>query len=99
KAMGILPAYMDAAFHHMWEAPKKMDDPAVIAAALAESGLDAQALMEAAQTHEIKQALMNATEDAVNPGALGIPTFFRDGEIYLGKNTLAEVEAELARKP
>jgi 2-hydroxychromene-2-carboxylate isomerase len=38
---GGLAAYVDAVFHHMWEEPKKMDDPAVIRAALAESGLDA----------------------------------------------------------
>ncbi len=95
--MGVLPAYVDAAFHHMWEAPRKMDDPATIRAALLESGLDAEALIAAAQTHEVKQALLNATEDAVNRGAFGIPTFFVGTEMYFGKNTLPEVEAEIAR--
>jgi 2-hydroxychromene-2-carboxylate isomerase len=94
---GVLPAYADAVFHHMWEAPKKMDDPAVIRAALLESGLDADTLIAAAQTHEVKQALMNATEDAVNRGAFGIPTFFVGEEIFFGKNTLGEVEAEIVR--
>ncbi|HTQ14785.1 MAG TPA: 2-hydroxychromene-2-carboxylate isomerase [Rhizomicrobium sp.] len=97
KRMGVLPAYADAAFHHMWEAPKKMDDPDVIRAALVESGLAADALIAAAQTPEIKQALMNATEDAVARGAFGSPTFFVGPEIYFGKNTLPEVEAEIFR--
>lgn len=97
KNDGILPRYVDAMFHHMWEAPKKMDDPEVIRAALVESGLDADKLVAAAQTPEVKQALMDNTEDAVARGAFGSPTFFVGQEIYFGKNTLGEVEAEIAR--
>ena len=94
---GILPHFADAVFHHMWEEPKKMDDPAVIRAALIESGLDAAALIAAAQTPEVKQGLMNNTEKAVERGAFGSPTFFVGNEIYFGKNTLPEVEEEISR--
>jgi 2-hydroxychromene-2-carboxylate isomerase len=97
KNAGVLPEYVDAAFHHMWEAPRKMDDTDVIRAALTESGLDAEALLAAAQTHEVKQALMNNTEQAVERGTFGSPTFFVGDEIYFGKNTLGEVEAEIVR--
>jgi 2-hydroxychromene-2-carboxylate isomerase len=97
KNDGILPRYVDAAFHHMWEAPKKMDDPEVIRAALPESGLDADKLIAAAQTHEVKQGLMNNTEDAVARGTFGSPTFFVGKEIFFGKDRLGEVEAEIAR--
>jgi 2-hydroxychromene-2-carboxylate isomerase len=95
--MGILPRYVDAAFHHMWEEPRKMDDPAVIKAALTESGLDADALIAAAQTLEVKQALMNNTEQAVARGAFGSPTFLVGNEIFFGKNTLPDVEEEILR--
>jgi 2-hydroxychromene-2-carboxylate isomerase len=95
--MGFLPRYADAVFHHMWEEPKKMDDPAVIRAALLESGLDADALIAAAQTPEVKQGLMNNTEKAVARGAFGSPTFFVGDEIYFGKNTLGEIEEEIER--
>ncbi|HEX3674962.1 MAG TPA: 2-hydroxychromene-2-carboxylate isomerase [Rhizomicrobium sp.] len=97
KNAGVLAGYVDAVFHHMWEAPKKMDDPDVIRAALTQSGLDADALLAAAQTHEVKQALLNNTEQAVERGAFGSPTFFVGPEIYFGKNTLGEVEAEIVR--
>jgi 2-hydroxychromene-2-carboxylate isomerase len=97
KNDGILPRYADAMFHHMWEAPKKIDDPDVIRAALIESGLDADKLIAAAQTHEVKQALMNNTEDAVARGAFGSPTFFVGTEMFFGKNTLRDVEEEIAR--
>jgi 2-hydroxychromene-2-carboxylate isomerase len=93
---GELPRYLDAVFHHMWEAPKKMDDPAVIHAALKESGLDADGLIAASQTPEVKDKLIKNTEAAVARGAFGIPTFFVDGEIYFGKDRLRDVEEALA---
>lgn len=92
KKLGDLPRYLDAVFHHMWEAPKKMDDPAVIAAALTESGLDAEALIASSQTPEVKDMLIKNTEAAVGRGAFGIPTFFVDNEIYFGKDRLRDVE-------
>lgn len=94
---GLLPAYVDAVFHHMWEEPKKMDDPAVIAAALAESGLDAKKLLAMAEMQEVKDRLRANTENAVERGAFGSPTFFVGGEIYFGKDRLREVEEAIGR--
>jgi 2-hydroxychromene-2-carboxylate isomerase len=88
---GILPRYMDAMFHHMWVAPKKMDDVEVIKAALRESGID-PALLERAQSPDVKAALIANTEDAVARGAFGIPTFFVGSEIFFGKDRLRDVE-------
>jgi 2-hydroxychromene-2-carboxylate isomerase len=92
---GVLPQYVEAVFHHMWEAPKKMDDPVVAAEALASSGLDAERLLAHAQEHEVKAKLMANTEAAAKRGAFGIPTFFVGDEIYFGKNTLRDVEDAL----
>ncbi|MBS0471144.1 MAG: 2-hydroxychromene-2-carboxylate isomerase [Proteobacteria bacterium] len=95
---GILAPYMAAVFHHMWVAPKKMDDPEVVKAALAESGLD-PALLERAQAPEVKARLIANTEEAVARGAFGIPTFFVGDQIYFGKDRLRDVEeAILATK-
>ncbi len=95
QAEGILPKYMDAVFHHMWIAPKKMDDPAVVLAALAESGLDPQ-LLERAQAPEVKARLIANTEAAVARGVFGIPTFFVGDEIFFGKDHLRDVEEAIA---
>jgi 2-hydroxychromene-2-carboxylate isomerase len=95
KAQGILPLYVEAMFHFMWEEPRKMDDPEVIRAALTESGLDAEGLLAAAQTHEIKKALMDATEAAVARGVFGIPSFFVGDDMYFGKDRLRDVEEAL----
>src|SRR6476619_5283583 len=37
---GVFEKYVEAAFHHMWREPKKMDDPEVAARALSASGLE-----------------------------------------------------------
>jgi 2-hydroxychromene-2-carboxylate isomerase len=95
KDMGTLMPYVDAVFHHMWEAPRKMDDPPVIHAALLESSLDADALIAAAQTPEVKQKLMANTENAVARGVFGSPSFFVGDELFFGKDRLGEVEDEI----
>jgi 2-hydroxychromene-2-carboxylate isomerase len=88
---GMLPRTMDAIFHHMWIAPKKMDDPEVVKAALVESGID-PALLDRAQAPDVKAALIANTEDAVARGTFGIPTFFVGEEIFFGKDRLRDVE-------
>jgi len=89
---GYLDKYIDEVLKHMWEEPKKMDDPAVIKEALTESGFDAERLMEQMQDPEIKAQLISNTEEAVNRGTFGIPTFFVGKEIFFGKDTLWQVE-------
>ena len=92
---GILPAYVEAGFRFMWEEPRKMDDPEVFRAALAEAGLPAARLLELSQTPEVKQRLMANTEQAVARGAFGIPTFFVGEEMFFGKDRLIAVEEEI----
>ncbi len=92
QAEGVFADYVEAAFHHMWEEPKKMDDPEVLAKALAASGLDAAKLFARAQEPEIKNKLLENTQSAVARGAFGSPTFFVGDEMFFGKEQLREVE-------
>ena len=94
---GYLDKYIDEVLKHMWEEPKKMDDPEVIREAFTESGFDADRLMEQMQDPELKAELIANTEEAVKRGTFGIPTFFVDDEIFFGKDTLWQVE-ELLNK-
>ena len=55
---GFLPAYVEAMFHHMWEEPKKLDEPEVIRAALDASGLDGARMLERIQDPAVKQRLI-----------------------------------------
>lgn len=96
---GGFDAYFKAAYHHMWEAPKKMDDPAVFHAAFKDSGLDADRIAARIQDQDVKSKLIENTQHAVDRGAFGAPTFFVDDEMFYGKDQLRDVEeAIVARK-
>ena len=89
---GVFEKYVDAAFHHMWVEPKKMDDPEVAAKALTSSGLDGAKLLARAQEGDVKTRLIENTQSAVERGAFGSPTFFVGKEMFFGKEQLREVE-------
>jgi 2-hydroxychromene-2-carboxylate isomerase len=95
---GVFENYVDAAFHHMWVEPKKMDDPEVAAKAFVASGLDAARLFARAQEPEVKAKLIENTQAAVERGAFGSPTFFVGNEMFFGKEQLREVEELVAGK-
>jgi 2-hydroxychromene-2-carboxylate isomerase len=95
---GVFDKYVEAAFHHMWVEPKKMDDPEVAARALTASGLDATKLFARAQEPEVKAKLIENTQSAVERGAFGSPTFFVGKEMFFGKEQLREVEELIAGK-
>jgi 2-hydroxychromene-2-carboxylate isomerase len=95
---GVFEKYVDAAFHHMWDEPKKMDDPEVAMKAFTASGLDAAKLFARAQEPEVKAKLIENTQMAVERGAFGSPTFFVGKEMFFGKEQLREVEELISGK-
>jgi 2-hydroxychromene-2-carboxylate isomerase len=95
---GVYEKYIDAAFHHMWAEPKKMDDPEVAMKALTASGLDATKLLARSQDADVKAKLIENTQSAVERGAFGSPTFFVGKEMFFGKEQLREVEELVSGK-
>jgi 2-hydroxychromene-2-carboxylate isomerase len=95
EAEGVFWPYFQAVYHHMWEEPKKMDDPAVMREALVSSGIDADRIIARSQDADVKNRLMALTQDAVDRGAFGSPTFFVDDEMFFGKDQLRDVEEEI----
>jgi 2-hydroxychromene-2-carboxylate isomerase len=94
---GVLPKYVEAVFHHMWEAQKKMDDPGVIRDALGQSGIDGERILQRIQDQDVKDGLLRDTEASVSRGTFGSPTFFVGDEMFFGKDRLSEVEEEIVR--
>ncbi len=92
---GGMARYVSAMFHHMWEAPKKMDEAGVLRDALTASGLDAAATLARMQDPAVKARLIANTEMSVARGAFGSPTFFVGDAIYFGKDRLRDVEEAL----
>jgi 2-hydroxychromene-2-carboxylate isomerase len=89
--------YVDAMFRHLWVTPKKMDDETVLAAALVESGFDAQAFMAGIGEPGVKQALLDATQAAVDLGVFGAPSFTVGDQLFFGKDDLDALEFWLGR--
>jgi 2-hydroxychromene-2-carboxylate isomerase len=94
----VFEKYVEAAFHHMWVEPKKMDDPDVAAKALTASGLDGAKLLARGQEPEVKARLIANTQSAVERGVFGSPTFFVGKEMFFGKEQLREVEELISGK-
>lgn len=88
--------YNRAMFRAAWAEGKDLSSADVMAAVLNEAGFDADAVMDAVAQPDIKQALIQATEDAVARGVFGAPTMFVDGEMYFGQDRLEWVERALA---
>ena len=95
---GVFEKYVEAAFHHMWREPKKMDDPEIAVKALTSSGLDGVKLLTRAQEPDVKAKLLENTQSAVERGAFGSPTFFVGKEMFFGKEQLREVEEMVSGK-
>ena len=95
---GGFEKYVEAAFHHMWVEPKKMDDLEIATKALTESGLDAAKLLARSQDADVKARLIENTQAAVERGAFGSPTFFVGKEMFFGKEQLREVEEMVAAR-
>lgn len=98
EAEGILMPYVEAMFHFMWEEPRKLDDPAVLAETLTDAGLPAERLLELSSQQQIKDRLVANTDAAHRQGVFGIPSFLVGGELYFGKDRLRDVEEEIAAR-
>ena len=92
EELDLSEAYMAAIFHFMWEDPRKLDDPAVLEAALEEAGLPSEELMALAVDQAVKDRLVATTREAVAQGVFGLPSFIVGGELYFGKDRLRDVE-------
>src|SRR5262249_16676939 len=92
---GMFEPYFRAAYHHMWEEPKKMDDLEVFRAAFKSSGIDIDRLIARAQQDDVKKRLIDLTTDAANRGVFGSPTFFVGKEMFFGKDQLRDVEESI----
>jgi len=84
-----------ALFRATWVTGRGVDTPELVAAALDEGGLDGAAAVARAATHEVKQALQRATNDAIARGIFGVPTFVADGERFWGTDAIPSLEAFL----
>ena len=95
---GMFEPYFRAAYHHMWEEPKNLNDPEIFQKAFVSSGIDIGRLMARAQQDDVKKRLIDLTNDAVSRGAFGSPTFFVGKEMFFGKDQVRDVEESIVEQ-
>lgn len=95
QQLGCFDAYLDRVFDAIWVEEKNMGDAAVVEQVLADTGLDAGALIARSQDPAVKAELVAKTEAAVARGVFGAPTLFMDGAMYFGQDRLDFIEEAL----
>lgn len=83
--------YSRQVYRAEWAADKNIADRVTISNILQEMGLAAEDILEKAASPEIKQVLKDNTEEAVNKGIFGAPSFVtEDGELFWGDDRLEQ---------
>ncbi|AHL76482.1 DSBA oxidoreductase [Stutzerimonas stutzeri] len=88
--------YLNALFKALWVDQRNLGDEAVLAAVLTEAGLDAEQFRAVITDDRVKHALKANTEEAVQRGVFGAPTFFVGDEMFFGQDRLGFVEDALS---
>ena len=89
--------FVEAMLPAIWEEELDVGNVDAVAAAVTAAGFDLADLAQRAQTDEVKQGLIENTQDAVERGVFGIPTIFVGTEMFFGKERLGQIAEELAK--
>jgi 2-hydroxychromene-2-carboxylate isomerase len=99
ERLGKLVPYTHAVFRAYWAEGKDVANPEVLAAVASSAGVDGAAAVAAARGY--KEALARQTQEAVERGAFGAPTFFVPApggeEMFVGNDRLDFACEALAR--
>lgn len=93
---GRIVPFSHAAFRAAFADGKDLADPQVLAELARGAELNPEQALAKAETQEIKDALRRNTEEALERGAFGAPTFFVGDELFFGNDRLMFVERALS---
>ena len=93
---GLLVEYSRAVFEAYWGRCEDVSNEAVLAAIVADLGMDAAAFLSRIGEQDIKDRLRHNTDEVIARGGYGSPTLYIDGDdMYFGNDRLPLVEAAL----
>jgi 2-hydroxychromene-2-carboxylate isomerase len=84
-----------AVFSAVWCEGANVGDADVLGGILEKAGLEAGAVLDRCQDPAVKDALRRNTDEAVERGAFGAPSFFVGGELFFGNDRLDFIEEAL----
>jgi 2-hydroxychromene-2-carboxylate isomerase len=91
----VLRRYLDLAFERFWMRELDIEDPAVIAAVLAEAGADTNGFAAYA-AGEGPREVTRICREAEEKGIFGVPSFIIDGELFWGREHLPDIREMLS---
>lgn len=94
---GVISAYSHRVFRAYWAEDRDIADDAVLEDIASSSGLDPRRLREWVVSDEARQRLRAMTQEAIDGGAFGSPTFFLGEDMYFGNDRLVLLEDALRR--
>lgn len=80
----------------VWARDLNIADPDVIGALARECGLDADGLLARARSDATRALYEACTQQAIEAGVFGAPTYFIDGEMFFGQDRLDFLEERLS---
>jgi 2-hydroxychromene-2-carboxylate isomerase len=80
-----------------WAEERNVSDAATLTEICKEQGMDAAQIAAAAQTDAVKAECAGYTQEAIDRGVFGAPSYVIDGEIFWGQDRLDFVERALAK--
>jgi 2-hydroxychromene-2-carboxylate isomerase len=81
-------AFIDCLFKALWVDGRSLDEPATVAAVLTENGFDPNEVLALTTDEQVKAALKDNTEKAVQRGVFGAPSMFIDNQLFFGQDRL-----------
>ncbi len=88
--------FIQQVFRAYWGEGKDITKEEVIAPIAEECELNWTHFQRECKEEAIKQKLKDQTNEAVERGLFGVPTFFVDGKMYFGNESLPRIEKALA---
>jgi len=92
-----LQPLLDGIFKALWIDALDLNRPELTAQALSSSGFEPEQMRALAGSPEVKDALKAVTQEAIDRGVFGAPTFFVGDEMFFGQDRLDIVRDELTR--
>lgn len=80
--------FIDCLFRALWVDKRNLNDPATVAAVLMENGFDPTEILALTNDEEVKAALKDKTEQALQRGVFGAPSMFVDNQLFFGQDRL-----------
>lgn len=93
---GVFPAYHHAVMRAYWSNDQDIGDAEVLASIVSAAGLDGPRLVARSEEGAVKEKLKANTDEAIERGVFGAPTFFVGDEMFWGNDRLHFVEEALA---